>query len=40
MYLKIKASVVIPSGDTKISELNQYQKSEKNRLLFIYNRKD
>ena len=40
MYVKIKTNVVIPSGDTKILELNQYQKSEKNRLLFIYNRKD
>ena len=40
MCVKIKTNVVIPSGDTKILELNQYQKSEKNRLLFTYNRKD
>ena len=39
MYVKIKTNVVIPSGDTKIVELNRYQKSEKKRLLFIHNRK-
>ena len=34
MNVKIKTNVVMPFQNTKILELNQYQKSEKNYLLF------